>query len=60
MGDWESAHVAAERFRQLTPDLRAFIAQPANEGYLRLAQRLSQMPTDQLRSLAESLLEITY
>jgi transcriptional regulator with XRE-family HTH domain len=60
VGDWESTHVAVERFRQLSPDLREFISQPANEGYLRLAQHISQMPTDKLRSLAESLLEITY
>ncbi len=60
VGDWESANQAAERFRQLSPDLREFICQPANEGYLRLAQHISQMPTGQLRSLAESLLEITY
>ena len=60
VGDWESSHLAAERLRQLAPDLRDFISQPANEQYLRLAQRLSQMPVDQLRRLAESLLEITY
>ena len=60
VGDWESTHLAVERFGQLAPDLREFISQPANEGYLRLAQHISQMPTDKLRSLAESLLEITY
>jgi transcriptional regulator with XRE-family HTH domain len=60
VGEWESVHQAAERFRQLSPDLRDFISQPANESFLRLAQRLSAMPTDQLRQLAESLLEITY
>jgi transcriptional regulator with XRE-family HTH domain len=60
VGDWESTHQAVERFRQLPPELREFISQPANEGYLRLAQHISQMPTDKLRSLAESLLEITY
>ncbi len=60
VGDWQSTNQAAERLRQLSPDLREFISQPANEGYLRLAQHISQMPTDKLRSLAESLLEITY
>jgi len=59
-GDWASTLLAAERFRQIPPELREFISQPANEGYLRLAQRLSEMPADKLRSLAESLLEITY
>jgi transcriptional regulator with XRE-family HTH domain len=60
VGDWESTQQAVERFRQLPPELRDFISHPANEGYLRLAQRISQMPTEKLRSLAESLLEITY
>ena len=60
VGDWESTHRAVERFRQFAPDLREFVSQPANETYLRLAQRISQMPTDQLRSLAEGLLELTY
>jgi transcriptional regulator with XRE-family HTH domain len=60
VGDWESTQQTVERFRRLSPDLRDFISQPANEGYLRLAQHISQMPTDKLRSLAESLLEITY
>jgi transcriptional regulator with XRE-family HTH domain len=60
VGDWESTHLAVERFRQISPDLREFVSQPANEGYLRLAQHISQMPTEKLRSLAESLLEITY
>lgn len=60
VGEWESVHQAAEHFRRLPPELRDFISQPANETYLRLAQRLSEMPVDKLRSLAESLLEITY
>ena len=60
VGHWESTHQAVARLRELAPDLRDFISQPANERYLRLAQQLSQMPTDKLRSLAESLLEITY
>jgi transcriptional regulator with XRE-family HTH domain len=60
VGEWESTHRAVERFRQFPPDLREFVSQPANESYLRLAQRMSQMPTGELRGLAESLLEITY
>ena len=59
-GEREEVRRAWERLRQLSPDLREFILQPDNEHYLRLAQRLSQMPTAQLRSIAESLLDITY
>ncbi len=60
VGEWESTHRAVERLRQLPPELRDFVTQPANESYLRLAHHLSQMPTAELRRLAESLLEITY
>jgi hypothetical protein len=59
VGQWESAQRAADRLHELPPELRDFIAHPASEDYLRLAQRLSQMPVGQLRLIAESLLEIT-
>ena len=59
VGQWDSAQRAAERLEALPPELRDFIAHPASEDYLRLAQRLSQMPVGQLRLIAESLLEIT-
>ncbi len=60
VGDWDTLHRAAERVRQLPPDLRDFLSRPANESYLRLAHRLSQLSVDRLRGIAESLLEITY
>jgi transcriptional regulator with XRE-family HTH domain len=59
VGTWDSLRRASERLKDLPPDLREFIAQPANDDYLRLAQKLSQMPVGQLRHIAESLLEIT-
>ena len=59
IGEWDSQRRAADRLKQLPPDLREFITQPANEDYLRLAHKLSQMPPGQLRAIAESLLEIT-
>jgi hypothetical protein len=60
VGEWESAGRLFERFKRLPPDLREFVAQPMNEHYLRLAQRLSQMPADHLRAIATGLLDITY
>lgn len=60
VGEWDSARRALERLQQLPPDLREFVTQPMNESYLRLAHRLSQLPTDRLRGIAESLLDITY
>jgi transcriptional regulator with XRE-family HTH domain len=41
-------------------ELQAFIIKPVNRPYLELALRLSQMEADKLRSIATSLLEITY
>jgi hypothetical protein len=39
--------------------LREFLASPASVPYLRMGQRLSTMPVDQLRNVAELLLDIT-
>jgi len=41
-------------------ELADFIANPVNKQYLLLASNLSHMPADQLRRIAESLLEITF
>lgn len=50
----------SEQLGHLPPDLQAFVQEPLNEDYLRTAVRLSVMPVGQLRSIAETLLEITY
>jgi len=44
----------------LSRELEAFVQDPLNAEYLRTAQRLSKLPTDELRRIAETLLEITY
>ncbi|NLF49906.1 MAG: helix-turn-helix domain-containing protein [Leptolinea sp.] len=45
---------------ELSKELVDFISNPINREYLLLANNLSRMPADQLRRIAESLLEITY
>lgn len=60
IGEWENSQRLFERFKQLSPELRAFVVNPINEQYLRLALRLSEMPADHLRTIATSLLDITY
>lgn len=60
VGEWDSAQRTFERVKQLDPELRDFIAEPGNENFLRLAQQLSELPSKKLRSIAESLLDITY
>ena len=44
----------------LPDEMREFISKPVNRPYLDLALRLSKMEADKLRSIAASLLEITY
>jgi transcriptional regulator with XRE-family HTH domain len=45
---------------KLPKDLAEFIVNPVNKQYLLIASKLSVLPADQLRKIAESLLEITY
>lgn len=47
-------------FKQLPSELQDFIAQPINRPYVDLAQRLSSLPVNKLRSIAEGLLDITF
>jgi transcriptional regulator with XRE-family HTH domain len=47
-------------FRQLPAELQNFIAQPINRPYVDLANRLSGLPVDKLRAIAEGLLDITF
>ncbi len=47
-------------FRQLPIELQNFIAQPINRPYVELANRLSSLPVDKLRAIAEGLLDITF
>lgn len=49
-----------QQFAELPPDVRAFVLQPVNLSYLRLAMRLSGVQADELRNIAASLLDITF
>ena len=57
---WLQSQLAFEQFSQLPDDLQAFILDPLNGSYLQVAKQLSRMPAQQLRHVAEGLLEITY
>jgi len=46
-------------FVELPSDVRDFVLEPANIGYLQLAMSLSSVPSDGLRDIAASLLDIT-
>jgi transcriptional regulator with XRE-family HTH domain len=60
IGKWIDQQQAIKDLTELPDDLQLFIRKPINKPYLELAQRLSEMPVDKLRSIAEGLLEITY
>ncbi len=59
IGGWITDEKAIRQFLQLPKELQAFVCQPVNRPYLDLAQKLSSMSNEQLRSVAEGLLDIT-
>jgi transcriptional regulator with XRE-family HTH domain len=46
--------------KRLSPEMKRFVTQDINQGYLETAIRLSKMKADNLRKIAEGILEITY
>lgn len=59
IGAWIGDEKSMRQFLQLPKDLQAFVCQPVNRPYLELARKLSDMSNEQLRSVAEGLLDIT-
>jgi transcriptional regulator with XRE-family HTH domain len=59
VGKWAMQKKSIEGFLDLPPEMQQFVSKPVNMPYLELAQRLSEMSVDRLRSVAEGLLEIT-
>jgi transcriptional regulator with XRE-family HTH domain len=60
VGQWHKRQAEYDKFNELPADLRDFILRSINRSYLELAVKLSKMPANSLRSIAEGLLEITY
>lgn len=60
IGEEELVRHQFDRFNELPDDVRRFIVNPTNISYLRVAQRLSDMTTQQLRGIAAAILDITY
>jgi transcriptional regulator with XRE-family HTH domain len=60
VGAWMLQQKAIEEIRVLPDEIQTFISNPINRPYLELALRLSKMDVNQLRAVAEGLLEITY
>jgi len=59
VGVWFTQQRLMRDFQELPADLQAFVCKPVNRPYIELAQRLSEMSVEKLRSVAEGLLEIT-
>jgi transcriptional regulator with XRE-family HTH domain len=60
VGRWLRCQEEFDGFASLPDEMRKFILKPINRSYLELAMRLSDLPVDRLRGIAESILEITY
>ena len=60
IGQWLLNEEAIRDFLQLPVELRQFVTTPINRPYLELAQKLSNMSKDKLRSVAEDILDITF
>jgi transcriptional regulator with XRE-family HTH domain len=60
LGQWYLKQKVEKRFSGLTGDIQEFMVKPVNEPYIALAKKLSELPANKLRSIAEGLLEITY
>jgi len=59
VGEWMTTQLSMKKFMDLPKELQDFICQPVNRPYLELAEKLSSMSKDKLRSVAEGLLDIT-
>ena len=60
LGRHEEAYRRKQQFEQLPPEIQAFVTNPSNVHYIKTAMELSEMDADRLRTIAESLLEITF
>lgn len=59
VGEWIHEQKAITDFKNLSLETQEFVSLPINQPYIKLATRLSTLSADQLRAVAEGLLEIT-
>lgn len=59
IGQRLNANEEWKHFAGLPDEIRQFAANPLNIGFIEIAYMLSQMPTDRLRRIGESMLDIT-
>lgn len=59
IGKWLAAQSGIAEFLALPSELQGFLTKPVNRPYIEVAKKLSTLTADQLREIAESILEIT-
>jgi transcriptional regulator with XRE-family HTH domain len=59
IAEWVHGKKVSDSFVDLPKDLQDFVIKPVNQPYLELAVKLSKMDVDQMRDVAERLLDIT-
>ncbi len=59
LGDWLAMREEWREFMRLPPEVRKFVANPLNQGFIEIAIMFSQMPADKLRRIGESVLNIS-
>jgi transcriptional regulator with XRE-family HTH domain len=56
---WDTFYRSLDTVMDLPEDIREFLADQGNERYLRLAMSLKDLPLEDMRTVAEGLLELT-
>lgn len=59
VGDLLKLREEFKQFLEMDPETREFAANPLNIGFIKIAMTFAKMPTEQLRKVAEGLLDIT-
>src|SRR5262245_5787002 len=59
VGSWLSLKEEYQRFTQLPLEMRLFVTQPVNQAFIDIAIRLSRLKVQELREIAENILNIT-
>ncbi len=59
LGELLAIREAWKHFNELPEDLRLFAANPRNIGFIEIALAFSQMPSDKLKNIGVSILDIT-
>mgnify|MGYP001188982166 CR=1 FL=1 len=59
VGDFLALQEDLKRFAELPEEMRRFVTKPVNQAYLELAMKISRMSSQEMRDIAEAILNIT-